>query len=125
MLVGLYNLSNSDSNALAFLNPGQLPQVVSRDLEPYSITNRCQLFIIEQYRDGWYGIKSFPFGISLAIQSQSLSFGTDDGTDNYRWKFLQDVSSSTCQIVNKSRPDLSISKDLSLSTYTNGIVTSR
>jgi hypothetical protein len=76
-------------------------------------------------RKNWYIIKNFPFGMSLAFNAStaSLIFGTDDGSNSFQWRFLQDTATSTLRIVPRTRPDLAIAPDangaLSLVSYSS------
>jgi hypothetical protein len=67
--------------------------------------------------DGWYIIKSFPYGKCLGFQS-SLVCASDDKSDAFRWKFVQDPAGKircvTKQDVSKA---LSGGQQLSVTQY--------
>ena len=93
-LSGIYALALSNDSASRVISLPTMtssPGLSPRDLSPYSTSSRTQLWIIEQTRDGWYVIKSFPYGASLGYE-KSLICSTDDASDNFRWGFIQDIS---------------------------------
>jgi hypothetical protein len=101
-----------------------IPTTSPRDLEPFSVNGRYQVWIVEQNREGWYNIKSFPFGSSLEYSdgpaSHLISSG-DDGSNAFQWKFLQDTATGTLRCVPRLHTNLALQEAnaaLSLVSYT-------
>lgn len=63
--------------------------MIPRDLSPFSTSSRTQLWIIERMQDTFSIIKSLPFGLCLGFKGNALTMAVDDGTDAFRWKFVQ------------------------------------
>lgn len=114
---GLYLFSNSStSSVISLAGPTAQPISAARDLEPYSTNARCQIWIVQQTRENYYIIKSFPFGLSLACSAEStprLTVGTNDKSHSYQWKFIQDSATNTLRCVPRDRPDLVVAPDTS------------
>lgn len=90
-------------------SPDNPPVAVPRDLEPFSVDARRQVWIVEGNRQNWYTVKNFPFGSSLAFSAATTShlvFGVDDGSTSFHWRFLQGTATGTLRLVPRDRPDL-------------------
>jgi hypothetical protein len=88
----------SDRNSVPMAN-------ISRDLGAFSVNVRLQVWIVEGDAEGWYIIKSFPFGVALGIGlTPALVVGSNDGTSSYQWKFIQDAKATTVRCVNRRFP---------------------
>jgi hypothetical protein len=116
-------ISNSSTSSVVTL-PTQksLPTLSIQDLAPYSTSARTQLWIIEQTRDSWYIIKSFPYGLCLGSNKTVLVCTPDDGSDTFRWKFIQDKAGNVrCMTKTNATFALSSAQGLSVVLYSGDL----
>lgn len=99
-------INSKTASCIASVTSTSLPAAAAaRDLDPFSVDGRLQVWVVEQDRDGWYIIKSFPFGNAFgAGDSGSLVFVTNDGSSSFQWKFIQDAKATTVRCVNRRFP---------------------
>lgn len=112
----MYILTNASSSLVAFLSArDSTPNMEPRDLEPYSVDARRQIWLLEQNRDGWYIIKSFPFGLALGMEASGsnvkLLCAVNDTSSKFQWKFLQDTLKKTVRCVCRLRPEFALAPD--------------
>lgn len=124
---GMYQfVSPSTSNVVSLSAQDSFPNMMAPDLNPYSVVGRLQVWLIEQNREGWYSIKSFPFGLSLGMDTSGptvkLLCALDDTTHKFQWRFVQNTSNGTVRCVCRLRPEFALAPDatgvLGLTLYT-------
>jgi hypothetical protein len=78
---------------------------VPRDFGAFSVNVSVQIWLVKGDAEGWYIIKSFPFGVALGTGSTpALMVGSSDGISSYQWKFIQDAKATTVRCVNRRFP---------------------
>jgi hypothetical protein len=99
-------VNNQTNNCITMYDLNSAPTAnTPRDLGAFSVNVRLQIWLVEGDAEGWYIIKSFPFGVALGTGSTpALMVGSNDGTSSYQWKFIQDAKATTVRCVNRRFP---------------------